>query len=337
MKTTIITILLVLCASVILFASWPRLAVAGPDEKPGPIAESYKPKADQPVKEDSPAEKAKTNTPDKKVTSEKPALNEKSTDFEELPEFYKQCEDVLSKYVNKKGQVDYAKLRRKRRELFSAVSAIQQVEPLEYMVMSEDEKIAFWINAYNFFTLKLVIDNYPIKARWFMVNFPKNCIMQIPKGRDDRYFKIIDLEYKIRQIEHEVLMGLFGDLRIIFALTYASNSGAFLSNHAYIPSKLDEQLDKQVRRFLSSDRGLKIDKKNNIVHISSVFGLYKKYFVASEYSKIKKFREHPEHIRAYLNFIYQHASKENRAYLKSNDFTVRFLQYDWHLNEPATK
>jgi hypothetical protein len=292
-------------------------AKSGSDEKSRQIAESPQPKKASPAK--------------------KPAPNKKSTPFEKLPAFYKKCDDVLSKYVDKNGDVDYAKLRRKRSDLFDAVRAIQQVETLEYMKWSDNEKTAFWINAHNVFTLKLIIDNYPIKARWYMINYPANCIMQILRGRDNRYFDIIDLNYKIREIEYEVLMDEYKDLRFIFALTYASNSGAFLASHAYIPSKLDKQLDEQVSRFLSSDRGLKIDAKNKIVYVSSIFNWYKKYFMASEYSKIKKFREHPDYIRAYLNFIYQHTSKKNTAYLKSNDFTVKFLPYDWHLNEPAKK
>jgi hypothetical protein len=231
--------------------------------------------------------------------------------------------------------VDYAKLRRKRKDLSNAVRAIQQVEPLQYMQWSDKEQIAFWINSHNIFTLKLVIDNYPIKARWFLFNYPANCIMQIPKGRDNTFYDIIDMEYAIREMEYDMLMERFGDLRFIFVLSYASNSGAFLAGHAYTPSKLDQQLDAQVNRFLSSDRGLKIDSKNHIVYISSVFDWYKKYFIASEYSKIKKFRDHPEYIRTYLNFIFQHTNKENAAYLESHDFTVKFLPYDWHLNEPT--
>jgi hypothetical protein len=292
-------------------------AKSGSDEKSRQIAESPQPKKASPAK--------------------KPAPNKKSTPFEKLPAFYKKCEDVLSKYVDKNGDVDYAKLRRKRSDLFDAVRAIQQVETLEYMKWSDNEKTAFWLNAHNIFTLKLIIDNYPIKARWFMINYPANCIMQIARGRDDALYDIIGLEYTIREIEHEMLRDRFADLRTIFTTTYANNSGALLANYAYLPSKLDEQLDEQVHKFLSSDRGLKIDQNENIVHISPIFKWYKKEFIASEYGKIKKFRKHPEHIRSYLNFIFQYAGKENAAYLGSHDFTVEFLPYDWRLNELAAR
>lgn len=330
---------MVLCAGVIVYVYQSGRAIAESThpkstEIPQEIAET------SPPKDDKPEEKTRTESkaPLALNTSDaKPTPNAKPKPFDELPEFYKKYENVLSKYVNEKGQVDYAKLRRKRSDLFNAVRTIGNVEPLQYMKWDDNEKIAFWINSHNLFTLKLIIDNYPIESRFFMIFYPKNCIMQIPKGRQNVFFDIIEMEYAIREIEFEMLLDRFEDLRVIFALTYASNSGAFLSNHAYIPSTLDEQLDEQVRKFLTSDRGLKIDQKEKIVYLSGIFNWYKKYFMASDYAKLKKFRKHPDNIRAYLNFIFKYASKENAAYLESNDFTVKFLPYDWRLNEPASR
>ena len=300
MKNIITTILTVLCIGIILFAYQSGRAIAESTDQKSPETTRENTETPQP-KKDQPAEAArdKNETPAKK-----PAPDEKPTPPAEMSELYKTCDAFLSKHVNENGTVNYAKLRRKRSDLFNAVRVIQQVEPLEYLQWTDDEKVAFWINAYNIFTLKLVIDNYPIEARWYMILYPANCIMQIPKGRQKLFFDIIGLEYSIREIEFEMLLDRFEDLRVIFALTYASNSGAFLSNRAYTPSKLDEQLDEQVRRFLSSDRGLKIDRKKNIVYISGIFNWYKKYFIASKYSQTKKFRKHPEYIRSYLNFIF---------------------------------
>ncbi|MHC4216273.1 MAG: DUF547 domain-containing protein, partial [Planctomycetota bacterium] len=91
-------------------------------------------------------------------------------------------------------------------------------------------------------------------------------------------------------------------------------------------------LDEQVSKFLLSPRGIRIDYKNKIVLLSDIFNWYKKAFV-EKYASIKKFRDREPHIRAYLNFIINHASGDNISYLESKDYVVRYQLYDWHLNE----
>jgi len=252
------------------------------------------------------------------------------------PAFYDKCEHVFSTYVDEEGMVDYRTLRRKRAELIDAAREFNNVHPAEKMSWSQNEKIAFWINAHNIFTVKLIIDNYPIQPRWYMINYPDISIMQIIGGRDKKYFKVMGMEYTLREIEREILLERFKDPRIFFALSYASIGGAFLRNEAYRPEKLDEQLDEQVKKFLSSPQGMKIDRTKKIVFLSDIFNWYKKVFV-EKYGSIKKFRDREPDIRAYLNFIINYASGDDIGYLKSNNYAIRFQLYDWHLNEQPKK
>ena len=117
--------------------------------------------------------------------------------------------------------VDYKTLRRKRAELITAVREFDKVHPAQKISWTRNEKIAFWINAHNLFTLKLVVDNYPIQPRWYLINYPDNSIMHIPGGRNKKYFKVMGLEYTLREIEKEILMARFRDPKIFFALSYA--------------------------------------------------------------------------------------------------------------------
>jgi len=249
---------------------------------------------------------------------------------------FEKCNRIFTKYVDHGGMVDYKTLRRKRVELIPALMAFEKLHPAELISLSDKEKIAFWINAYNIFTIKVIIDNYPIEPRWWAIIYPDSSIMQIPGAWDKEFFKVMGLEYTLREIEKEILMQRFRDLRIPLALSYASMSSAFLRNEAYTGEKLDRQLDEQTRKFLSSQRGIQIDRQNNTVHLSDIFNWYKDSFV-SKYASIKKFRDRPPKIRAYLNFIVPYLSYENARYLESKDYIIRFQSYDWRLNERTAK
>lgn len=273
----------------------------------------------------------------------------------EQQDIYEKCDCVLSRYVDKNGDVDYSTLRRKRSDLNDAVREIQSISPITYLSWDDKSQKAFLINAHNIYTLKLVVDNYPIKPVWYLINYPADSPKHIDGGRarEKVFFDMLKHEYTLREIEYDLLLGgfedetedemdilidRFDDLRVIFALTYASESSAFLRSEAYRPEKLDVQLDDQVRRFLSSDRGMKIDKQENKVYLSGIFNWYKKYFLLSDYSKIRKFREHSDHTRAYLNFVVEFASPEDADYLNNAVFDAKkSLPYYWALNDSSGK
>ena len=198
--------------------------------------------------------------------------------------------------------------------------------------------MAFWINAHNILTVKLIIDNYPIKPHWWAaINYPTNSIKQIVGAREKILFRIAGFQYKLEEIEHDLLKG-FKDPRICFALTYATKSGAILRNEAYKPEKLDEQLDEQVSEYLAKDKNFSIDKSNKKVFLSSILKLKnpQMVFENSEYSTIKRFRDKPADVRAFLNFILFYLPPEDVKSLKPMDFDIEFKIYDWELNEQSS-
>ncbi len=309
-----------------------------PDEPPVP--ESQEPEPEKPQDEEKKPEPEKAQDEEKKHQEEEGQREEETeskTEDEweissETPAFYEACRQIFSTYVDDRGLVDYKTLRRKRAQLINAAREFNKVHPAQLMSWSDNEKIAFWINAHNIFTLKLVIDNYPIQPRWFLINYPDNSIMHIVGGRTKKYFKIMGMEYTLTEIERQILMKRFQDPRICFALSYASMGGAFLRNEPYYPDKLDEQLEDQVGKFLSSTRGLRIDKTKNIIFLADIFNWYKNLFI-TKYGSVKKFRNRQPHIQSYLNFIVNYVSPDNVSYFESDNYKVEFLLYDWHLNE----
>lgn len=289
----------------------------------------------------------KTQEPQPEKNKEVIADNTSPENDAELPKttadiFYAEYNKVLANYVNKDGNVNYSRLRRKRGELFTAVKALDKIKPEEFMAFSKNEKKAFWINAHNIFTLKLIIDNYPIQpitlmGRKLMILYPDNSIMQIPGGREKTIFNVIRFEYTLKEIEREQLLKDFKDPRVIFALTYASKGAAFLRPEAYKAEKLDEQLDDQVRKFVRNNKGLKINRTERIVHLSDMFNWYKQELLESKYGKIKKFRKYKPHVRASLNLIANYLTDEDAEFIESQNYTVKFQIFDWHLNEQPIK
>jgi hypothetical protein len=243
-----------------------------------------------------------------------------------------ELKNLLTTYVDKNGMVNYHKLRRRRRELKPIESQLNSVHPAEHMSWSKNERIAFWINSYNIFTLKLVTDNYPIEPviRWPI--YPKNSIMQLRSPWTKHYFKVMGLEYTLREIERGMLVEKFGDPRIGFALSFANIAGPPLLNEPYTPQKLDEQLDYQVKKYLSSPRGLKIDHSTKTIHLSVIFKWYEKYFI-EKYGAIKKFRDKKPNIRAFLNFIVSYIDSDDAKRIQDGDYKVKFIRYNWTLNE----
>ncbi|MHC5082386.1 MAG: DUF547 domain-containing protein [Planctomycetota bacterium] len=232
------------------------------------------------------------------------------------------------------GLVKYSILRRKRTDMLNAEKLLKNIHPALLMSMTRQEKIAFWINAYNTCTLKLIIDNYPIKPKMYMIWYPDNSIMQISGAWTKKYFWIADEQLTLKEIEKEYLLQRYNDPRICFALANSTQSGAILSNRQYKGETLKEQLDEQVKKFLNSPDSFKLDKKNRVVYLSYVFQMNKTAFLESDFAKIRRFRERkkPEE-RAWLNFILTYLSKEESEFFNGQDFEIDFIKYNWELNE----
>ncbi len=255
-------------------------------------------------------------------------------DAEDMVELFELFSRIFNdQYISETGFVDYATLRRKRADLIKASNLLEKLHPAVLMSLDREQRVAFWINTYNTCTLKLIIDNYPIQPKWYMILYPSNSIMQIPGAATKVFFRIMGLEYNLKEMRNDLLLDRYRDPRICFALTEAARGGAILRNEPYLPDKLEEQLDDQVHRFLDSPQGLRIDRQNNVLHLSHVFSMNKKVFLESEYAEILRFRARKPEERAWLNFLSKYLPQEDAQWLDANDPAIRFIDFDWNLNE----
>ena len=313
-----------------------RLATAAAEEKPDNSTKKSAPAVEKktPQSDGKQAESTDPNTPDNKET------NDQDSDIFELKlsslilinEAYDRI--FTPELITEEGLVKYSTLKRKRLDVLMARRELKTLNPAVLMALSRDERIAFWINTYNFCTIELILRHYPIQPKWYMIIYPDNSIMQIPGGWTKEFFDIQREEYNLQEIEQDFLLKRYKDPRICFALSNASVGGATLRNEPYRAGRLDEQLDDQVKKYLATNKGIRWDKDNSILHLSNVFQAHTKTFLVSDkWAAIKKFRKRKDEERIWLNFILPHLSEEDIRYLETSEFKIKFIEFDWHLNE----
>jgi hypothetical protein len=250
-----------------------------------------------------------------------------------LPEFFNNCDQVFSTYVTDKGLVQYAALRRNRVDLLPAMRLMREIDPLHLMALSIEGKTAFWINVYNLCILQLIVDNYPIQPKWYMIRYPNDSIMQITSPWTKNYFWVQGLQYNLEEIEQEFLLNRTKDPRICFALSNASLGGGRQRREAYRAEKLDQQLDEQVRLYLESPIGYQLDQPNKSISLSVLFQTKRATFLASDYAAVKKFRDYPDLQRTWLNFLADYIPQKDIEFIENNPCTFKMISYDWRLDE----
>ncbi len=207
-------------------------------------------------------------------------------------------DDLLKKYVSSTGQVDYKNIRNHRAILDQYLKQLKQ-NPVQDS-WTKPQQLAYWINAYNAFTVDLIIRNYPLKS-----------IMDMEKPWDQKFIQLGDRSYSLNEIEHEIVRPSFNDARVHFAFVCAAVSCPKLLNIAYLPQKLDQQLDAQTRYFLNTSG--KNQLSPNLVKVSHLFDWYAEDFTSQG---------------TLIEFLNKYSSQEISAGAK-----VEFLEYDWELNE----
>ena len=240
---------------------------------------------------------------------------------------------TLSAHVDGQGIVNYTGLKADRKGLDAFVSSLAALDPELFGKWSDKEKIAFWINAYNALTLRVIIDNYPIKASFFSaLRFPQNSIRQIKGVWDEIQFPVMGRKMTLDNIEHDTLRSQFDEPRIHVALVCAALGCPPLRNEPYISAKLESQLDDQARRFFKDPDKFRVDREEgrglSFVYLQLVWGRFRQSLRSG-----KGFPGKGETERAVLNFASNHLDRDEKSYLEKGGYSISYLPYDWSLNE----
>jgi hypothetical protein len=215
---------------------------------------------------------------------------------------------ILNKHVNRDGNVDYKGLQKDSLELQQYLDLLTQNPPDENC-WTKEEQLAYWINLYNSYTIKLVIDHYPIKSIKDI-----GSVIQIPFVNSPWDIRLIEIEgkkYDLNNIEHDILRKKFDEPRIHFAINCASFSCPKLRPEAYTADQLESQLKDQTMAFINDPERNKISQ--NKAEVSKIFDWFK-----SDFTKNGSLRE-------FLNKYAQHDI--------NLDAKISFLEYNWSLNE----
>jgi hypothetical protein len=257
-----------------------------------------------------------TNSEGTKVSGEKSSMGEKTSDIKIFDEDkfavengpnHKPWTELLQKHVDKKGMVDYKGFKKDIDKLDAYLKTLSD-DPAKKS-WSEDEQLAYWINAYNAFAIKLVVDNYPVKSIKDLG--PSIKIPVVSDVWHYEFFQIGGKDYSLDQIEHGTIRKQFNEPRIHFAVNCASISCPPLLDEAYVPSMLDKQLTAQAERFVNDEQRNEIAKES--IEVSSIFNWFKGDFTKNG-SLIK-----------FLNTYSKTKINENAK--------VKYMNYDWSLND----
>lgn len=215
---------------------------------------------------------------------------------------------LLKKYVTDKGLVNYKGFKAGEQELNRYLALLSRNPPAASW--SQPEQMAYWINAYNAYTIRLILDHYPVKSIKDIGSSIQIPFVTTPWAA--KFFSIGGEKMSLDNIEHGTLRKKFDDPRIHFALVCASMSCARLRNEAYTAAKLESQLDDQGRDFVNNPA------KNNIspgkVRLSKYFDWYKGDWTKNGQSVAK-----------WVNRYSKTKIDEQTP--------VTFLDYNWKLNE----
>jgi hypothetical protein len=227
---------------------------------------------------------------------------------ETTPPNHEPWNQLLKAHVSSTGIVNYKGFIKDKSKLDTYLKTISTNAP-DRRTWSKDEQLAYWINAYNAFTISLIVENYPVKSIKDL-----GPALKIPLIKDVwhyKFFKIGGKESSLDEIEHSILRKEFEEPRIHFAINCASVSCPPLLNEAFMASKIESQLMKVAKNFINDKSRNKISV--NAVEISPIFSWFKGDFTAKG---------------SIVDFLNKYSSVKI-----SSNAKVSHLDYNWNLNE----
>jgi len=209
---------------------------------------------------------------------------------------------LLKNHVSDQGKIDYKGLEKNKKLLDIYLEYLVKTVPSNKW--STDKARAFWLNAYNAYTLKLIIDNYPLKKITDIKKDGKNA-WQLPIANIGRY------NYTLDHIEHKVLRKWHYDARLHAGLNACATSGPRFPNFAFTEKNIDEKLEVLMKDFINDSSKNKISTEK--LELSKVFEWYTKDFTQKG---------------SLINYINKYAKTK-----ANNDAQISYLEYDWTLND----
>lgn len=252
------------------------------------------------------------------------ALSPGSADAQSLPTH--EAFSALLGDVVAQPDVDYAALVQRKAALDGYISSLGAIEIALIEAASRHEQLTFWINAYNACMLSLVAEHYPIeKAGGLFTSIknsiagrPANSVWQIEDVFTVAHCRIAGAERSQDEIEHSIIRPM-GEPRIHFAVNCAARSCPVLWPDAYEVATLDDQLDRAVRKLVSTPEHFFVGP--GVVRMNKVLDWFKDDFGGEQ---------------GLRTFFAPYLGTADAEVLASSDTRIEFFEYDWTLNDQGS-
>ena len=221
------------------------------------------------------------------------------------------------------SQLDYAGMQADRDALEAYLTSLSAVTETEYRAWSKPQRLAFLINAYNAFTVELILTRYPdiqsIKELGSLFRSPWK----------QRFFNLLGQERHLDELEHELIRapGAFDEPLIHFAVNCASVGCPMLRNEAYTAAHLDTQLLDGLQRFLSDHSRNRFDPVSKRLQVSKIFDWYEEDFEQGHHG----FTSLQALFARYAGLLADTEIDHQR--IASGEYRQEFLDYNWSLND----
>jgi hypothetical protein len=226
------------------------------------------------------------------------------------------------------GLVYYRALKAERGRLDAYVASLAGVS---IDSASREERLAFWLNAYNALVLKTVVDHYPIPRR--TSDYPVRSIRQLPGAFERTVHPVAGKMVTLDQIEQTILSE-FHDPRVYLVIGRGAIGSGRLRSEAYTAAAVETQLKEAAAECTSRSQCVEIDRANNQVNASSIFSWRAQDFIAAYAgSAPEMFAARSPIERAILGFVDPTLLTTERDFLEKNQFKVVFRPFDWSLND----
>lgn len=221
------------------------------------------------------------------------------------------------------SNVRYAGMAAERAALKSYLANLSAVSAKDFAAFSRGQQMAFLINAYNAFTVELILTRYP------KLESIKDLGSLFQSPWKPKFVPLLGTSMSLDEIEHENLRarGRYDDPRVHFAVNCASIGCPALREEAFVAERLDSQLDEQAQRFMSDRTRNRWNAQAERLEVSKIFDWFGEDFRGGH-------RGITSANVFYARYADQLADKpESRARLRSLKFDVSYLDYDWKLND----
>ncbi|MBJ2138624.1 DUF547 domain-containing protein [Paraglaciecola agarilytica] len=234
----------------------------------------------------------------------------------------------------KQTRVNYQRLSVKSDILQRSLNAFSAVSKSQFDGWDEQQQLSFLINAYNGFTLKLIIDNWD-EFKQGDADSIRDLGSLFTTPWEKKFFTLFNEKHNLDDIEHEMVRKWFKEPRIHAALVCAAVSCPPLRDEAFVASALTTQLDSQMQLFLAdnSRNEIKINGQEGEASLSSIFKWYRGDFEKGQ----QGFHSLFDLLSTYSEALVEgdDNAQAQRNLLKSADYPITFKDYDWRLNDVA--